>query len=70
MTDGAAADDDTGDGGSDGSGRDAERDDDAAAESNDEVDAEREGDANHLDDVADGAGCAEIWERLSERREE
>jgi|GEM_PF-368647 hypothetical protein len=25
--------------------------------------------SDHLDDVADGAGCAEIWERLSERRE-
>jgi len=22
----------------------------------------------HLDDVPDGAGCTEIWERLSERR--
>ncbi|ELZ50974.1 hypothetical protein C465_04876 [Halorubrum distributum JCM 9100] len=29
-----------------------------------------DGDTNHLDDVADGAGCTEIWERLSERREE
>ncbi|MGM0448572.1 MAG: hypothetical protein ACQERM_10035 [Methanobacteriota archaeon] len=54
MTDGAAVDDDTGDGGSDGSGRDDEREDDAA----------------HLDGVEDGAGCTEIWERLSERREE
>ncbi|EMA62705.1 hypothetical protein [Halorubrum lipolyticum] len=24
----------------------------------------------HLDDIEDGAGCTEIWERLSERREE
>ncbi|MFC6723317.1 hypothetical protein ACFQE1_02680 [Halobium palmae] len=23
----------------------------------------------HLDDIEDGAGCVEIWERLSERRE-
>lgn len=23
----------------------------------------------HLDDVADGSGCTEIWEQLSERRE-
>lgn len=23
---------------------------------------------DHLDDVPDGAGCTEIWERLSERR--
>ena len=54
MTDGAAADDDTGAGGSDGSGRGDERD----------------GDSDHLADVEDGAGCTEIWERLSERREE
>lgn len=25
-------------------------------------------DAAHLDDVPDGMGCAEIWERLSARR--
>jgi hypothetical protein len=24
--------------------------------------------ADHLDDVADGCGCAELWEHLSERR--
>jgi hypothetical protein len=24
----------------------------------------------HLDDLADGCGCAEIWEHLSERRED
>lgn len=24
----------------------------------------------HLNDIEDGAGCTEIWERLSERREE
>ena len=29
-----------------------------------------DGEENHLDDVEDGAGCAEIWERLSERRGE
>lgn len=23
----------------------------------------------HLADIADGAGCTEIWERLSERRD-
>ncbi len=33
-------------------------------------DDEANGNADHLDDVADGAGCTEIWERLSERREE
>jgi hypothetical protein len=27
-------------------------------------------DGSHLDDIEDGAGCTEIWERLSERREE
>ncbi len=27
-------------------------------------------DDTHLDDVEDGAGCTEIWERLSESREE
>ena len=26
-------------------------------------------DSDHLADIEDGAGCAEIWERLSERRE-
>ncbi len=25
---------------------------------------------NHLDDLADGCGCAEVWEYLSERRED
>ncbi len=29
---------------------------------------EREWD--HLDDLEDGAGCTEIWERLSENRSE
>lgn len=27
------------------------------------------GDLDHLSDVADGCGCAEVWEHLSERRE-
>lgn len=27
------------------------------------------GDASHLDDLEDGAGCTEIWEKLSEGRE-
>jgi hypothetical protein len=26
------------------------------------------GSGDHLDDLADGCGCAEIWEHLSERR--
>jgi len=25
---------------------------------------------SHLDDLADGCGCAEVWEHLSERRNE
>jgi hypothetical protein len=25
-------------------------------------------DGEHLQDIEDGAGCAEIWERLSEQR--
>ncbi|MFW6382593.1 MAG: hypothetical protein ACOCZD_00970 [Haloferacaceae archaeon] len=29
-----------------------------------------DGERDHLEDVEDGAGCTEIWERLSERREE
>lgn len=28
-----------------------------------------EPDDDHLDDVDDGAGCTEIWEHLSERRD-
>jgi hypothetical protein len=31
---------------------------------------EKEGCKEYLKDVEDGAGCAEIWERLSERRDE
>lgn len=27
-------------------------------------------DAEHLHDVKDGAGCTEIWETLSEKREQ
>jgi len=26
--------------------------------------------ADHLDDLEDGCGCAEVWEHLSERRSE
>ena len=25
---------------------------------------------SHLDDVADGSGCTEIWEHLSEQRDQ
>ena len=49
---------------------DVESESDAAdprtAEADDAVDA-RAGD--HLSDLADGSGCTEIWEHLSERRE-
>jgi hypothetical protein len=53
-------------------------DDDERSDIGNESDAEEETDAepdddhvdDHLDDVEDGAGCTEIWERLSERREE
>lgn len=31
---------------------------------------ERAADTEHLDDVPDGSGCAEIWEHLSEDRDE
>ena len=30
---------------------------------------EEEQATNHLDDVEDGCGCAEVWEHLSEQRE-
>jgi hypothetical protein len=37
---------------------------DARAES----DTARRQAANHLEDIADGCGCVEFWEHLSERR--
>lgn len=38
---------------------------------NDDADDERTDDApDHLQDIPDGSGCTEIWERLSERRTE
>jgi hypothetical protein len=33
------------------------------------TDTQRE-DREHLADVEDGCGCAEVWEHLSEQREE
>lgn len=40
----------------------------------DEADDDAEEDAaeeeDHLSDVADGSGCTEIWEHLSERRDD
>jgi hypothetical protein len=38
-------------------------------EAADEPDADAE-EYGHLDDLADGAGCTEIWEHLSDSREE
>jgi len=54
---------------------DDEREADEADRRGEEADAEGETDTEpddgtgHLDDIEDGAGCTEIWERLSERRE-
>jgi hypothetical protein len=42
---------------------------DAAGPEEDGTERDRPDDSEHLDDIEDGAGCAEIWERLSERRE-
>ncbi|QPV64437.1 hypothetical protein I7X12_07445 [Halosimplex litoreum] len=35
-----------------------------------EPDDEREVDTSHLDGVEDGCGCAEVWEHLSDERDE
>jgi len=35
-----------------------------------EVDEGSDDATRHLDDIEDGAGCTEIWERLSESRDE
>jgi len=43
-------------------GEDEEAVEDGAAEDADE--------RAHLEDVDDGCGCAEVWERLSDRRRE
>jgi len=42
-------------------------DENAQVESDDEP---REVDTSHLDDVEDGCGCAEVWEHLSDERDE
>ncbi|SEG74127.1 hypothetical protein [Halobellus limi] len=44
-----------------------DRETDDEAEPTDDPEAEEYG---HLDDLADGAGCTEIWEHLSDSREE
>jgi len=54
MTDGAATEDEDRDTEADGPEGEDEDTDESA----------------HVADVPDGAGCTEIWERLSERREE
>ena len=49
---------------------------DAELELQRDSESETEGDdaeadvTSHLDDLADGAGCTEIWSHLSESREE
>ena len=46
--------------------------DGGASDDNDNDDDEIEGeddDLEYLDDIEDGAGCTEVWEHLSERRE-
>jgi hypothetical protein len=49
---------------------DDDRDDtDTEADADGERDPEADERTQHLDDVEDGVGCTEIWERLSERRE-
>lgn len=43
------------------------------AETDAETDAETENgrsDEDHLEDIEDGSGCTEIWEQLSEQRED
>jgi hypothetical protein len=40
------------------------------ADTGDGGDSTRDADADHLDDIEDGVGCTEIWERLSEQRED
>ena len=34
------------------------------------TDADAESETDHLEDLPDGCGCAEVWEFLSERRED
>lgn len=40
------------------------------ASSKDEDDDEEEEIREHLQDVDDGCGCAEVWEHMSEQRDE
>ena len=41
-----------------------------AQQSSREDEAAEEPATDHLDDIEDGCGCTEIWEHLSENREE
>ena len=43
---------------------------DQAATDPDAGDDEDEDDTGHLDDLPDGAGCTEIWEHISDNRDE
>ncbi|QLH78921.1 hypothetical protein HZS55_17195 [Halosimplex rubrum] len=49
----------------DGDAADAGTDDDRVDDGSADGDAREDA---HLDDVADGCGCTEIWEHLSEER--
>jgi hypothetical protein len=61
MTDGEASADE----------RDSKEADERDGDADEELPGDERGDDSpHLDGVEDGAGCTEIWERLSERREE
>jgi hypothetical protein len=39
-------------------------------EATQDMDEPAESASNHLDDVDDGCGCAEVWEHLSENRDD
>ncbi|WP_436910745.1 hypothetical protein [Halosimplex marinum] len=53
----------------DGDAADGVTDEDAVDERSADGDGQAEARADaHLDDVADGCGCTEIWEHLSEER--
>jgi hypothetical protein len=43
---------------------------DAEAQQATDQDADEAVETGHLDDMEDGCGCAEVWEHLSERRED
>jgi hypothetical protein len=47
---------------------DEERED-TEADADGERDPEPDDGTEHLNDIEDGVGCTEIWERLSEQRE-